>query len=75
MKTKELAKLIRIETLKMVFNSKGSHIGSALSYVDILALLFNEILNFKTSDTSFNERDRFILSKDMLVLVFTPVWQ
>ena len=63
MTTENLAKSIRIESLKMVFNSKGSHIGSALSYVDILAILYNETLNYVPSNPLFEERDRFILSK------------
>lgn len=63
MTTENLAKSIRIESLKMVFNSRGSHIGSALSYVDILAILYNEILNYVPSNPFFKERDRFILSK------------
>ena len=63
MTTENLSKSIRIESLKMVFNSKGSHIGSALSYVDILAILYNETLNYVPSNPLFEERDRFILSK------------
>ena len=63
MTTENFAKSIRIESLKMVFNSKGSHIGSALSYVEILAILYNEILNYLPSNPFFGERDRFILSK------------
>ena len=63
MTTENLSKSIRIESLKMVFNSNGSHIGSALSYVDILAILYNETLNYVPSNPLFEERDRFILSK------------
>lgn len=63
MKNKEFAKKIRIETLKMVHKSGSSHIGSAFSYVDILSILYGEILNIKPDNPEFEERDRFILSK------------
>lgn len=63
MTNKEFAKKIRIETLKMVYKSGSSHIGSAFSYVDILSILYKEILNIKTDNPEFEERDRFILSK------------
>ena len=36
---------IRERILKMHFKSKESHIGSALSIVDILAVLYFKILN------------------------------
>jgi len=46
----------------MVCRSKGSHIGSALSYVDLIAVLYSEILNFNFLE-NYDYRDRFILSK------------
>lgn len=63
MTNKEFAKQIRLKTLKMVFNSGSSHIGSAFSYADILAVLYNKILNVNPSIPNFTERDRLILSK------------
>ena len=55
MTNKEFAKQIRLKTLKMVFNSGSSHIGSAFSYADILAVLYNKILNVNPSDPNFPE--------------------
>ena len=63
MTNKEFAKIIRVETLKMVYKSGSSHIGSAFSYVDILSILYGEILNIQPGNPDFEERDRFILSK------------
>lgn len=63
MTNKEFAKQIRLKTLKMVFNSGSSHIGSAFSCTDILAVLYNKILNVNTSNPVLPERDRLILSK------------
>ena len=61
--TIKLAQALRISSIKMVNNAKASHIGSALSIVDILAVLYGKILNFDINDEKFSERDRFILSK------------
>ena len=61
--SKILANKIRIESLKMVYRSSGSHIGSALSYVDILSVLYSQIMIFKPEKPEDPDRDRFILSK------------
>jgi transketolase len=53
-----LAKQIRIDSLKMVHRAKASHIGSALSCADILAVLYNGFMKVKG-----NNRSRFIMSK------------
>ena len=63
MSSEELAKKIRIETLKMTNRSSGSHIGSALSYVDILSVLYSNVMRFDKNDQYMINRDRFILSK------------
>lgn len=58
-----LAKKIRIESLKMVNRISGSHIGSALSMTDILAVLYTDILKFDPLNPNLESRDRLILSK------------
>ncbi len=58
-----LSKDIRKESLKMVFNAKASHIGGALSMADLLAVLYEEILNLSPEEVSDEHRDRFLLSK------------
>ena len=45
---------IRTNILKLTYKAKSSHIGSCLSIVEILAVLYNNILK---------KKDRFILSK------------
>lgn len=57
------AKEIRKKALELVYNAKASHIGGALSMVDILAVLYQEILNINPTDPQNPERDRFLLSK------------
>jgi transketolase len=59
----ELAKNIRALALQMVTQAKASHIGSALSIADIVAVLYAEILHIDPAQPKLNDRDRFILSK------------
>ena len=59
----ELAKKVRIHTLKMANSGGGSHIGSALSIADILAVLYTEILHLDPKNPKLEKRDRFVLSK------------
>ena len=58
-----ISKNVRKKTLKMITLSQSSHIGSALSIVDILVSLYFGILNVNSSDPEYDNRDRFILSK------------
>ena len=60
MNTIEFSKQIRIESLKMVSRAKSSHIASAFSCADILAVLYNDIMKFNSKDPNFIDRDRFI---------------
>ena len=61
--TQILANRIRQNALKMVHKAKASHIGSALSITDILAVLYGEVIRFDSTDQNYKLRDRFILSK------------
>tara|TARA_E500000178_G_scaffold356562_1_gene435498 strand:- start:6570 stop:7361 length:792 start_codon:yes stop_codon:yes gene_type:complete len=60
--TIELAKNIRKHVLKMTSKGKSSHVGSALSIADILAVLYTN-MNINPKDPIDPKRDRFILSK------------
>ncbi|HNX07054.1 MAG TPA: transketolase [Bacteroidales bacterium] len=59
----ELAKKIRIHAVNMTQLGKSSHVGAVLSIADILAVLYNDILNIRPNDPKWSDRDRFILSK------------
>lgn len=59
----ELAKKIRKHSLEMVVRSRASHIGSALSMTDILAVLYFDLMNVYPNDSKNENRDVFILSK------------
>lgn len=60
---KRIAKEIRKKIVKMIFNSQTSHIGSALSCVDILTVLYFDILAINPEKPQDPGRDRFVLSK------------
>ncbi|SVB53681.1 uncharacterized protein METZ01_LOCUS206535, partial [marine metagenome] len=47
----------------MVSEAKASHIGSALSIADIVAVLYAEVLSVQPLAPEWASRDRFILSK------------
>lgn len=57
------AKEVRRLSLEMVTEAGASHIGSALSMVDILAVLYFDILNVDPRKIDYINRDFFILSK------------
>jgi transketolase len=61
--TRQLAMSIRIEALKMVHRARASHIGSALSITDIIAVLYGSVLQHDPQNPASASRDRFILSK------------
>jgi transketolase len=58
-----LATRIRCRALEMVTRAKASHIGSALSIADIMAVLYGSVLRVDPANPDWAARDRFILSK------------
>ena len=60
---RDFARKIRINAVQMVNAGNSSHIGSALGVADIVAVLFNNILNINSREPRDENRDRFILSK------------
>ena len=59
--TQQLALEVRILSIEMVARAKASHIGSALSIADIVAVLYGSVLNVDPSHPKLASRDRFIL--------------
>jgi transketolase len=54
---------IRKSIIHMVHYSKSSHVGTCLSIVDILTVLYFKIMNIDPHNPTKLDRDRFILSK------------
>ncbi len=63
MDTQQLAQKIRMHVLNMTSQGGSSHIGSAFSSADILAVLYGGVLNVDPAEPKKATRDRFILSK------------
>ena len=57
------ANKVRNHVVDMTSRGNSSHVGSALSIVDILSVLYCEIMNYDAKNPYLKERDRFILSK------------
>ncbi len=53
----------RKEILKIVDHARRGHIGSALSIVEIIRVLYEDILRINPKKPLWEDRDRFILSK------------
>ncbi len=62
-KTHLLANNVRQHVVDMTNSGKSSHVGSALSIVDILATLYGRILNIDPKNPTNSYRDFFLLSK------------
>ena len=58
-----LAKSVRLDCLRMVFEGRSGHIGSMLSCADLLAVLYKKILKVDPASPKAEERDRLIFSK------------
>lgn len=59
----ELARRTRIHVLHMTSRGGSSHVGAAFSIVDILAVLYGQIMRHDPQQPLWPKRDRFILSK------------
>jgi transketolase len=63
----------RILELGLLAGKNGSHQGSGMSIVDILAVLYSGVLNVSKENLSTPVRDRFILSKGHAALALFAV--
>lgn len=61
--SRDLARNIRADALRMVSAANASHAGSCLSAADILAVLYGCVLNIRPQQPDWPGRDRFILGK------------
>ena len=54
---------LRKDIIEMMHKSKAGHVGGDLSVIDILNVLYNEIMNVTPENFKDDNRDRFLLSK------------
>lgn len=71
---KAMAKRMRLHALDMALSTgqKGSHLGGSLSCMEILAVLYGEVLRLDAANPRWEERDRFIPSKNHCTLAHFP---
>ncbi len=59
----EIARQLRIESVRMIYRRKSGHPGGALSAAEIISVLFFKKLRLDPANPTWEERDRFFLSK------------
>lgn len=71
---KEMAKRMRLDAMDMALasGSNGSHLGGSLSAIEIMAVLYGEVLKYNVANPLDVYRDRFIPSKNHCVLAHIP---
>lgn len=58
-----LASRLRLLDLETIYNAGAGHLGGEMSAMDILTVLYFDILNYNTDNPKDPHRDRFVLSK------------
>jgi transketolase len=61
--TKQFAKKLRANAVRMTHKARASHVGSCLSMADLLAVLYGSVMRVDPLDPAWPDRDRFLLSK------------
>ena len=65
------AKNIRKHSIDMAYSCGGSaHLGGGLSLADVMAVLYGDVMNVSKRGASYEEKDKFILSKGHGVLPY-----
>ncbi len=59
----EMARLCRIDIVKMTHAAKSGHPGGSLSAIDSMVALYGTIMRFETNNPDWEDRDRFVMSK------------
>lgn len=70
----EMAKRMRLSALDMALaaGNSGSHLGGSLSCIEIMAVLYGEILQLDPKNPNWEGRDRFLPSKNHCTLAHFP---
>lgn len=70
----EMSKRMRLDAINMALASgnNGSHLGGSLSAIEIMAVLYGEVLHYNVENPMDENRDRFIPSKNHCVLAHIP---
>ena len=72
----EKAKEMRRLCMEMAYlaRGEGAHVGPALSIMDIMTVLYFDVMNYRVDEPKWEGRDRFLLSKGHAVLgIYVPL--
>ena len=67
---KKISKKLRKKIIEIYYKNKAHHIGSELSCIDVLSVLFHNFINLNTNDIFEKNSDIFILSKGHASLAY-----
>ena len=61
----EIVRQMKRDVFLMAYHSgtKGAHVGGAMSCMEILAVLYADVMNYDAARPEWENRDRFVLSK------------
>jgi transketolase len=62
-KLEEMARLCRIDIVRMTHAAGAGHPGGSLSAIDSMVALYGASLRFDTENPNWGDRDRFVMSK------------
>jgi transketolase len=62
-KLEEKAKVLRCHVIEMVTHARSGHVGGSLSAADLVSVLFFHKMRYDPKNPSWDDRDRFVLSK------------
>jgi len=74
----KIARRIRLQIVEMAYEAgpeRRGHPGPALSIADLMTALFFHVMKIDPKNPGLQERDRFILSKDMQAWHSMLRWQ
>ena len=71
--SRDLARRLRRDVVRMTHLGKASHVGSCLSIADVLAVLYSDVLRVDPSGPADPNRDRLIMSKGHAAAVLYAV--
>jgi transketolase len=63
MTSQDLSRQSGKKIIQLAHANKASHVGGALSVVDMLSVLYSNVLKYKTKNPDWEDRDRFFYSK------------
>jgi transketolase len=66
----EIARKVRINTIKMLHEAGSGHPGGSLSACDVMTVLLNKVMRHDPKNPRWEDRDRFVLSKGHCI----PAW-